>query len=127
MRDATYVRDELCNNETAWPIREHTTDTAGATDIIFALFDLLGFRFAPRLRDLNDRRLFVSGPLAMQRSPRLQPHLPRRINRPRILDWWDDMLRAAGSIKLGWVTAALLVQKLQASPQQNALARALQE
>ena len=30
-------------------------------------------------------------------------------------------------MKLGWVTASLLVQKLQAHPQQNALARALQE
>jgi TnpA family transposase len=97
------------------------------TEIIFALFDLLGFRFAPRLRDLHDRRLFVSGAIDMQRYPRLQPHLPGRINRPRILDWWDEMVRAAGSIKLGGVTASLLVQKLQAYPQQNALARALQE
>jgi len=31
------------------------------------------------------------------------------------------MLRAAGSMKLGWVTASLFVQKLQAHPQQNVL------
>jgi len=127
VRDSTYVLDELCNNETELPIREHTTDTAGATEIIFALFDLLGFRFAPRLRDLSNRRLFTSGPIDMQRYPRLQPHVTGRINRPRILDWWDAMLRVAGSMKLGWVTASLLVQKLQAHPQQNALAAALQE
>src|SRR6266581_3556094 len=127
IRDSTYVLDEICNNETDLPLREHTTDTAGATEIIFALFDLLGFRFAPRLRDLSDRRLFASGPMDMQRYPRLQPHVTGRINRPRILDWCDDMVRTAGSIKLGWVTASLLVQKLQAYPQQNALARALQE
>src|SRR6266571_1781591 len=127
VRDSTYVLDEICNNETELPIREHTTDTAGATEIIFALFDLLGFRFAPRLRDLNDRRLFASGPIDMQCYPRLQPHVTGRIHRPRILDWWDEMLRAAGSMKLGWVTASLLVQKLQAHPQQNALAAALQE
>ena len=127
VRDSTYVLDEICNNETELPIREHTTDTAGATEIIFALFDLLGFRFAPRLRDLNDRRLFASGPMNMQRYPRLQPHVAGRIHRPRILHWWDEMLRAAGSMKLGWVTASLLVQKLQAHPQQNALAAALQE
>ena len=71
------------------------------TEIIFALFDLLGFRFAPRLRDLSDRRLFASGPIDMQRYPRLQPHVTGRINRPRILDWWDAMLRVAGSMKLG--------------------------
>src|SRR5215813_9382177 len=127
VRDSTYVLDEICNNETELPIQEHTTDTAGATEIIFALFDLLGFRFAPRLRDLSDRRLFASGPMNMQRYPRLQPHVTGRINRPRILDWWDAMLRVAGSMKLGWVTASLLVQKLQAHPQQNALAAALQE
>ena len=127
VRDSTYVLDEICNNETELPIREHTTDTAGATEIIFALFDLLGFRFAPRLRDLNDRRLFASGPMDMPCYPRLQPHVTGRINRPRILDWWDEMLRGTGSMKLGWVTASLLVQKLQAHPQQNALARALQE
>jgi TnpA family transposase len=49
VRDSTYVLDELCNNETELPIREHTTDTAGATEVIFALFDLLGYRFTPRL------------------------------------------------------------------------------
>ena len=48
-------------------------DTAGATEIIFALFDLLGYRFTPRLRDLSDRRLFTSGTIDMQRYPRLQP------------------------------------------------------
>ena len=36
VRDSTYVLDEICNNETELPIREHTTDTAGATEIIFA-------------------------------------------------------------------------------------------
>src|SRR5205823_6206914 len=79
------------------------------------------------LRDLSDRRLFASGSIDMQRYSRLHPHVTGRINRPRILDWWDDMVRVAGSMKLGWVTASLLVQKLQAHPQQNALAAALQE
>jgi Tn3 transposase DDE domain/Domain of unknown function (DUF4158) len=34
VRDATYVLDEICNNETELPIREHTTDTAGVTVIL---------------------------------------------------------------------------------------------
>jgi hypothetical protein len=37
-------------------IEEHYTDTAGFTDHVFALMHLLGFRFAPRIRDLTDRR-----------------------------------------------------------------------
>lgn len=35
-------------------------------------------------------------------------------------------MRVAGSLKLGWVTASLLVEKLQRAPKRNALARALQ-
>jgi TnpA family transposase len=127
VRDSTYVLDELCNNETELPIREHTTATAGATEIILALFDLLGYRFTPRLRDIGDRRLFTSGPIDIQRYPRLQPYVTGRIQRQRMLHWWDDLLRVAGSLKLGWVTASLLVQKLQAYPQKNALTLVLQE
>src|SRR6266508_6305208 len=70
------------------------------TEIIFALFDLLGLRFTPRLRDIGSRRLYRSGTIDLHNYPRLQPHITGRINRQRVLDWWDDMLRAAGSMKL---------------------------
>ena len=42
IRDARYVLDEILNNETELDIQEHTTDTAGYTEIVFGLFDLLG-------------------------------------------------------------------------------------
>ena len=127
VRDAPYVLDELCNNTTELPIVEHTTDTHGYTEIIFALFDLVGFQFTPRLRDLGRQRLYTSGTLDIQCYPRLQPYIRQRIRRHRILDWWEEMLRVAGSIRLGWVTASLFVQKLHAYPRKSALARALQE
>ena len=47
VRDATYVLDEILDNQTDLPILEHTTDTAGYTEIVFALFHLLGLQFAP--------------------------------------------------------------------------------
>jgi TnpA family transposase len=37
------------------------------------------------------------------------------------------MLRVAGSLKLGWVTASLFIAKLQSFRRQNVLTRALQE
>ena len=40
-------------------IEEHYTDTAGFTDHVFALMHLLGFRFAPRIRDLDDTKLYL--------------------------------------------------------------------
>ena len=44
---ACFVADQL----------KHTTDTAGYTEIVFALFHLLGLQFAPRIRDLGAQRL----------------------------------------------------------------------
>jgi TnpA family transposase len=125
VRDATYVLDEILDNETELSIVEHTTDTVGYTEIVFALFDLLGFQFSPRIRDIGDQRLY-----RMDRTKsydHLEPLLRRTIQRDRILRRWDDFLRVAGSLKLGWVTASLFISKLQSFPRQNALAQALQE
>jgi TnpA family transposase len=37
---------------------EHTTDTAGYTELVFAMFDLLGLQFSPRIKDLGSQRLY---------------------------------------------------------------------
>ena len=58
VREATYVLDAIFDNETDLDIEEHTTDTAGYTDLVFGLFDLTGLRFSPRIRDLADQRLW---------------------------------------------------------------------
>ena len=125
VRDATYVLDEILDNETELPILEHTTDTAGYTEIVFALFDLLGLQFSPRIRDLGDQQLY-----RLDRSRRyrnLEPRLKGRIRRDLILRRWDDLLRVAGSLKRGWVTASLLISRLQSYRRQNALIGALKE
>ena len=59
IRDATYVLDGLLYQESDLRIDEHYTDTAGFTDHVFGLVHLLGFRFAPRIRGLEDKRLFI--------------------------------------------------------------------
>jgi TnpA family transposase len=59
VRDSTYVLDGLLYHESDLRIEEHYTDTAGFTDHVFALMHLLGFRFAPRIRDLGDTKLFI--------------------------------------------------------------------
>jgi TnpA family transposase len=125
VRDATYVLDEILDNETELSLVEHTTDTAGYTDIVFALFDLLGLQFSARLRDIGSRQFY-----RLDRAtayPNLRPLLKGRLKRPFILSRWDDMVRVAGSLKLGRVTASLFISKLQAYPRRNALALALQE
>ena len=130
VRDATYVLDEILDNETDLTVLEHTTDHAGYTDLVFGLFDLLGMRFSPRLRDLGDTRLYrVTGGLTddFERYPALDGPLRGRVDLDRVAAGWDDLLRVAWSLKSGHVTASLLVSKLQARPRQNRLARLLQE
>lgn len=58
VRDATNILDDMMANETELPILEHTTNTSGYPEIIFALFDLLGLTFAPRIKDLGDRQIY---------------------------------------------------------------------
>jgi hypothetical protein len=53
VRDSTYVLDGLLYHESDLRIEEHYTDTAGFSDHVFALMHLLGFRFAPRIRNSN--------------------------------------------------------------------------
>ena len=80
VRDATYVLDEILNNETELPILEHTTDTADYTELIFALFDLLGLQFSPRIRDLADQQLYRTSSVNLEKYPNLKSHLPGVIN-----------------------------------------------
>ena len=123
VRDATYVLDAILDNETELEILEHTTDTAGYTELVFALFDLLGMQFSPRIRDIGDQNIYRAEP--NQRYKHLEPLFAGMIREDKILPLWDDILRAVTSIKLGWVTASLFISKLQSYPRQNRLMKTL--
>lgn len=124
-RDAPYGLDEILDNETELVITEHTTDTSGYAEMLFGLFALLGLQFSPRIRDLPDQRLYELP--GIRASLGIAPLFDGRITKTLILEQWDEMLRLAGSLKLGWVTASLMLGKLLAMPRKNLLARALQE
>jgi TnpA family transposase len=93
--------------------------------LVFALFDLLGMQFSPRIRDLGDQEIYRTDQTASYKN--LGPILTRVINADRIVHNWDDILRVVASIKLGWVTASLLTSKLQSYPRKNALTKVIQE
>lgn len=48
------------HHESAVEIHEHATDTAGAVEDIFTLAHAFGYRFTPRIRDLGERKLYVT-------------------------------------------------------------------
>ena len=124
-RDAVHVIDGLLHHETDLNIEEHYTDTAGYTDQVFGLTHLLGFRFAPRLRDLSDSKLYAVG--HPTDFPKLEQLLRGRINTKVIRENYDDVLRLAHSIREGTVSASLIMGKLGSYSRQNRLATALRE
>ncbi|MEQ6375951.1 Tn3 family transposase [Bacillaceae bacterium S4-13-56] len=124
-RDAVHVIDGLLHHETELNIEEHYTDTAGYTDQVFGLSHLLGFRFAPRLRDLADAKLYtIQKPSDF---PDLERLLRGRINIKVIQENFDDVLRLAHSIREGKVSGSLIMGKLGSYARQNKLATALRE
>ena len=86
---------------------------------------LLGFRFAPRIRDLKEKRLYVLPGMTV--PPELASLAAGAINLRVISDHWFELLRLALSIKTGTVTASVILRKLAAYPRQNGLALALRE
>ena len=125
VRDSTYVLDGLRYHESDLRIEEHYTDTAGFTDHVFALMHLLGFRFAPRIRDLGDTKLYI--PKGETAYDALKPMIDGTLNIKHVRAHWDEILRLATSIKHCTVTASLMLRKLGSYPRQNGLAVALRE
>ena len=86
---------------------------------------MLGFRFAPRIRDLGDHKIYPIGKPG--KYPALQSLIGGTVQTKRIEQYWDDLLRLTCSIGLGTVSASLILGKLAAYPRQNGLALSLRE
>jgi TnpA family transposase len=86
---------------------------------------LLGFRFAPRIRDLKEKRLYLLPGMTV--PPEFASLVAGTISVRAVSDHWFELLRLAMSIKTGTVTASLILRKLAAYPRQNGLALALRE
>ncbi|SUY45065.1 TnpA, transposase (3' segment) [Clostridium putrefaciens] len=124
-RDAIHIVDILLNHNTELEIEEHYTDTAGYTDQVFGLTHLLGFRFAPRLRDISDCKLYYVE--TKEDFKNIESVIKGKININVIKENYDDILKLAYSIKQGKVSASLIMSKLGSYARQNSLAKALSE
>lgn len=123
--EAPYVLDGLVLGDGQLPLHEHYTDTGGATDHVFALCHLLGFRFAPRLRDIADRKL---GSIAAPSTYKgIECLMGRVIKTASIEADWDDIVRIVATIKDGTVAPSVIMRKLAAYKRQNKLDFALAE
>ncbi|MCO7227562.1 Tn3 family transposase [Pleionea sp. CnH1-48] len=125
-REATFMIDGLMNQRASIP-RLHTTDTHGYTEAVFATTHLLGFGFAPRIRDISSQRMCSLDPLKWFHGERSRLRPKYRINRKMIEDQWDDILRFIATIKSGRATASQLFHRLNSHSKDHPLYKALKE
>lgn len=121
--EAWHTLDALMHLDT--PTVQHTTDTHGGNELVFALFDLLGWEFFPRLGDLTHRRLYQLG----DGQPLLAADglFTGRIRIELILEQWDELLRLAASLKRGWIVPSVLLARMSTDQRPDRTAKALRE
>lgn len=125
LRDSIFVLEGLLEQQTGLNPVEIMTDTAGASDMIFGLFWLLGYQFSPRLADAGESVFWRVDKTANYGILDKLAHSCVNVN--KIEQHWDDMMRIAGSLKLGTVQASELIRTLLKSDRPSSLAQAIIE
>jgi TnpA family transposase len=125
LRDSLVLLSVVLEQQTELQPTEIMTDTGAYTDTMFGIFHLLGYQFSPRLADIGGSRFWRVDQNADYGA--LNALAAQRINTARIAEHWEDLLRLAGSLKLGTVQASGLIRTLQTKDRPTRLARALEE
>lgn len=125
LRDSLHILDGLLEQQTSLEPVEVIADTAGYSDPVFGLFWLLGYQFSPALADLSDMRLWRFDKAADYGA--LNAIARNRVSLKLVRENWGDLLRVAGSLKLGTLRASDFMRTLikgnrPASSLQKALA-----
>jgi hypothetical protein len=102
LRDSMFILDGLLEHQTRLRPVEVMADTAGASDLVFGLFWLLGYQFSPRLADIGETNFWRLDPAADYGA--LNTIARSRVNTRLITRNWDDLLRVAGSLHQGMVS-----------------------
>ena len=103
----------------------HSTDTHGYSEIIFAITYLLGYSFAPRIRNFQEQRLysFERPKIYEEKGYKILPVATIQVD--LIKEHWDDILRLIATLKLKETTASQLLKRLSSYSRQHPLYRAL--
>jgi TnpA family transposase len=104
------ILDGLLEHQTRLQPVEVMADTAGVSDVVFGLFWLLGYQFSPRLADIGEARFWRLDPTADYGV--LNTIARSRVNTKLIARNSDDLLRVAGSLQQGTVSASELMRSI---------------
>lgn len=123
-RESQYALDGLVDNRTVLRPVRHSTDTHGASDIVFGLMTLLGYDFCPRIARLHRQRLFRIPGMPIQQH--LEPLFDAEpVPLDLIIEEWDNLVRLAASIKDRLVAPSVLIRQLESAPAASRTAVAL--
>nr|WP_234357307.1 Tn3 family transposase [Streptomyces sp. NBRC 110028] len=109
-RDSLYVLDVLYDRDGGKRPEMIVTDTASYSDIVFGLFTLAGFAYAPQLADLPDQKMWRVDRTTDYRAFRYAAR--GRVDLARIERPWEDILRIIGSVHTGAVRAYDVIRML---------------
>ncbi len=99
-RDSLYILDVLLNLDGGPKPDLVATDEASYSDMVFGVFQVLGYRFSPRIADIGDTRYWRAewpGDPPADYGP-LNAIARNKVNLAKITAAWPDMLRVAGSL-----------------------------
>lgn len=125
LRDSLILLAVVLDQQTELQPTQIMTDTGAYSDVVFGLFRLLGYRFSPRLADIGGTRFWRIDPRADYGE--LNAIARQKVSLERIATHWDDLLRLAGSLKLGRIPATGIMRTLQVGDRPTQLALALAE
>ena len=125
-RESGYVIDGLMHNDVV-KSDIHSTDTHGFSEVIFGITHLLGFSFAPRIKNFKEQQLYgTDTPKAYHtKGYKLLPK--RKINFKIIEENWDDILRFTLTIKSRRTSASQLLKRLTSYSKHHKLYTAIKE
>ncbi len=107
-RDSLFILDALLNLDGGVKPEMVATDNASYSDMVFGIFKLLGYRFSPRFKDLQDQRFWKAqmpgAETAGEYGP-LEAIARNKVNVKKVITHWPDMLRVAGSLVTNQVRA----------------------
>lgn len=125
-REAASVLDGLLHNDN---VRSdiHSTDTHGYTEALFGVMNMLGFKFAPRIKSLKNQRLYSFKQVKEHKIKRniVLPH--RKLNLGIVRNNFDEILRIVATIGSKRTEASQIFKRLNSYSNENPTYKGLKE
>lgn len=123
-RESAYVIDGLMRNDVV-KSDIHSTDTHGYSEAIFATTHLLGFSYAPRIKNLKKQSLYIFNSRKNEDQSNWKIRPDKYVSEDGIIENWDDFLRLIVTIKLKETTASDIFRRMNSYSKQHTLYKAM--